>query len=193
MLGMDQLADIARRLENLLRLGTIVSVDYAAVRCRVKSGALLTASIPWITPRAGSARTWWAPSVGEQVMILSPGGDPARAVVLPSINTDTDARPAGADSSTVTAFDDGAVISYDPVAHELRATLPSGGKAYLAAPGGVAIDGDVAITGALHVSKDVTVDTKLTAATDVVGGGISLKSHKHPGVQSGGSLTQAPQ
>ena len=40
---------------------------------------------------------------------------------------------------------------------------------------------------------DVTVDGTLTATTDVKGGGISLKSHVHGGVQSGSSETSEPQ
>lgn len=46
--------------------------------------------------------------------------------------------------------------------------------ASITAPNGVSITGDTSITGDLNVSKTVT------ASTDVVGGGISLKSHTHP-------------
>lgn len=41
-------------------------------------------------------------------------------------------------------------------------------------------------------SGDVQVEGTLTAAVDVIGGGISLKTHKHGGVQAGGAQTGVP-
>ncbi len=186
--------DLARRLENLLMLGTVAAVDHAAARCRVQVGELLTTAVPWLVDRAGGARTWWAPSVGEQVLLLSPGGDPARAVVLPAIYCTAHPAPEGAaDTAHVTTYDDGAVIAYDPAQHQLTATLPAGGKASLVAPAGVQITGDVDITGKLHVTDDVTVDTTLTATTDVIVAGIKLKTHTHTGVTAGTGVTGGPQ
>ena len=46
---------------------------------------------------------------------------------------------------------------------------------------------------AVTIKSDVTVNGTLTATTDVVGGGISLKSHVHSGVTSGSSNTGTPQ
>ncbi|UMT46983.1 hypothetical protein AOY90_15755 [Escherichia coli] len=39
--------------------------------------------LQWLTHRAGRSRTWWAPSVGEQVLILAVGGELDTAFVLP--------------------------------------------------------------------------------------------------------------
>lgn len=50
----------------------------------------------------------------------------------------------------------------------------------------VIIDAKLTVTGDINCSKTVT------ASTDCVGGGISLKSHKHPGVQSGAAQTGTP-
>lgn len=49
------------------------------------------------------------------------------------------------------------------------------------------VQGDTAITG------DVTVSKTLTATTDVVGAGKSLKGHLHTGVQTGGGVSGPPQ
>lgn len=202
---MHSLPDIARRLENLVRFGVVDSVDHAAQRCTVRTGALLTTPLKWMVQRAGDARTAWAPSVGEQVLVFCPGGDPARAVVLTGINSDAAPAPAGADTAHVVVYPDGASISYDPEAHALAATLPDGATAALVATGGVHITGDVTITGKLNVSKDVdlaaklhvasdvTVDTTLAAQTDVTGGGISLKNHQTTLVQPGAGLSGPPQ
>ncbi|MCY1381814.1 hypothetical protein D9M69_697700 [compost metagenome] len=72
------------------------------------------------------------------------------------------------------------MIDYDHASHRLSATLPAGGTASLIAPGGVQIQGDVAITG------------QVTVTQDVVAGGISLIHHRHPGIQPGGGQTGEP-
>ena len=52
---------------------------------------------------------------------------------------------------------------------------------------------DVEIVGAVQQSGgDVTVESTLTAGTDVVGGGISLKTHVHSGVQPGAGTSGPP-
>lgn len=47
-------------------------------------------------------------------------------------------------------------------------------------------------TGPVHFTDNVQVDKTLTATTDVIGGGKSLKTHVHGGVSSGGSNTGPP-
>lgn len=92
--------EILRRLENLLRLGTVAEVDHDAARCRVRTGNLTTNWGPWLSLRAGgpNGRQWWAPVVGEQCLLLSPGGDLANAVTLCGIASDP--MPAGSASPT---------------------------------------------------------------------------------------------
>lgn len=192
-------ADIDRRIENLLQLGTVASVDLQAARCTVKVGDLVTAPLPWLEQRAGDTRTWSPPSVGEQVMLLSPGGDPKRATVLRGVYSTAHPAPADAEKLAHTAFADGAIVEYDAVAHKLTATLPDGATADLTAPGGVHITGDTTIIGQLHVTKpaqfddDVDCNKSVTASTDCVGGGISLKDHVHSGVTAGSDPSGPPQ
>lgn len=197
------LVELNRLLHNLLRFGVVASVDHAAGTCTVRTGELVTRAMPWLVQRAGDARTWWAPSVGEQVVLLCPGGDTTRGVVQPAIYSNAAARPEGSDTAHVTSYPDGAQVSYDPESHKLVALLPAGGTASLTAPGGVEIVGDTSITGKLsvsddtdlgaklHVASDVTVDTTVTADTDVIGGSKSLKGHKHQ-VTAVGSPTSEP-
>jgi len=194
-----QAPDIDRRIENLLMLGTIASVDLQAGRCTVKSGDLLTAPIPWLGRRAGDARTWSPPSVGEQVLLVSPGGDPRRGLALTGVFSDAYPAPADREKLDHTTYADGAVIEYDAVAHKLTATLPDGATADITATGGIHATGDVTITGKLHVTDTVQLDADahcnatVTADTDVVGGGIKLKTHVHTGVSAGGSVSGPPQ
>ena len=100
--------------------------------------------------------------------------------------------PSSADIDLI-RFNDGAILSYDADAHLLVAQLPAGGKVQLDAPGGVFITGPVSITGAVTITGNVDIDGKATASDDVIGGGKSLKGHKHTGVQAGGAITGTPQ
>lgn len=55
-------------------------------------------------------------------------------------------------------------------------------------------DGTVTINGVtFDTSGNVSTSATVTASTDVEGGGISLKSHVHGGVESGGATTSVPQ
>ena len=63
--------EILRRLENLVRLGTIAEVRHAKpARVRVKTGKVTTAWRPWFALRAGEDREWDPPTVGEPVILF---------------------------------------------------------------------------------------------------------------------------
>ena len=89
--------EAARAAGLMLRTGTIDAVDHQSARVRFKTGDITTDWLPWFERRAGGqhgGRSWWPPVVGEQGMLLAPGGDLARAVIMPGIYST--ARPAGA-------------------------------------------------------------------------------------------------
>ena len=183
---MAQPQDHEQLTGQVIQLGTIASVDHANATCTVETGDIVTGDLPWITQRAGGVRAWSPPTVGEQCVILSPEGDIESAFVVLGLYSDACPPPSTSPDTIHLEFADGAVIAYDQAAHALTVTLPEGGTAAIEAPGGVTITGDVTIIG------DVGVVGRLAATDDVVGGGISLKSHKHGGVQGGGSQTGAP-
>lgn len=71
-------------------------------------------------------------------------------------------------------------------------TVLSPSKVTIQAPT-IELKGDVVQTdGDVSFSNDVAVGATLTAATDVVGGGINLKTHTHGGVQAGGGNSGPP-
>lgn len=177
---MNSLAELARRLDNLIRPGTIAEVDHGRALCRVDAGDLLTTWLPWFSRRAGSAREWDAPSIGEQCIVLSPCGESTAGFVLVGLYSEAHPAPASSASVWRRAFPDGTVIEYDHAEHALTAHLNEQGSATLIAPAGVTVVGDVAVTGTI------------TASDDVVAASISLKQHRHGGVQGGGSNTGTP-
>jgi len=121
--GFD-LSELARRLENLLRLGTIAQLDEAAARVRVQSGDLLTGWVPWLTRRAGPDSDWWAPEPGEQVLLLCPSGEPALGVALPAIYQTAHPAPGNVKTKRVVEFADGMKITYDRAAMKLTIDCP---------------------------------------------------------------------
>jgi phage baseplate assembly protein V len=64
----------------------------------------------WPTCRAGRSRVWWAPSVGEQVLILAIGGELDTAFVLPGIFSDDHPASSASPDALHVAFPDGAFI-----------------------------------------------------------------------------------
>lgn len=179
---MVQPVDPTRLIGDLIREAVVVARDGAL--CRVAIGDIESGDIPWLAGRAGKATIWSPPSIGEQVLVLCGEGDLARAIVLPGLFSDAHPAPA-TDDSTRIVFDDGTVLEYDPVERHLNASVPGGSITFEA--------DDVVVLGNLTVMGSVEVSKTLTASDDVVGGGKSLKGHKHTLVQPGQGVSGAPQ
>ena len=180
---MDAIAELRRRLDNLIRLGTIAEVDHQAARVRVQSGNIFTNWLPWLPLRAGASKEWDPPTVGEQVVLISPAGELAIALALPGVFSDSNPPPTNEEHVHHRAYPDGAVIEYNHQAHTLKATLPGGGKAEVTAPGGITLKGPTKIEGKLEIQ-----------GLTVTHNGVNIgATHLHPGVFPGPSVTGTPQ
>jgi phage baseplate assembly protein V len=111
---LSTIQELARAIRNLIRSGVVTEVDTVQGLCRVQSGGIQTTWLNWLTTRAGRSRTWWAPSVGEQVLLLAIGGELDTAFVLPGIFSDDNPAPSASADAWHVAFPDGAVIEYEP-------------------------------------------------------------------------------
>lgn len=94
-------AEADRRIANVMTIGTIVSIDNATGRARVRVGDLDTPPIPVMQLRSGDIRMHWMPSAGEQVTIAAPSGDMARAFVMGSLPIDGNMVAPDAGSPTM--------------------------------------------------------------------------------------------
>lgn len=210
-------SDLLRRIEQLARYGTIAEVNHAQARCRVRSGGLLSQWVPWLTHRAGTTTTWSPPTVGEQCLLLSPGGHSAGAVALLGLYSTAVPSPSAAPDLHTAHFPDGAVISYDQAAHALVASLPAGSSATLTATTVTVHSTDVTVnasnsatlntatatcnasgsatltTPETTINGHVTLNGSMDASGDVTAGGISLIHHVHGGVTPGPGTTGQPQ
>ncbi|MDC5672144.1 phage baseplate assembly protein V [Acinetobacter baumannii] len=200
-------ADINRRLENLIRFGTIKTVNPSKpiTLVTVDLDDIVTPEIRFFNARSGDDSTWDPPSLDEEVMVISPCGEigPTSVVFYGLYNND---HPAPSDdlNKKIRVFADGCIIAYDISAHQLSAILPSGGKAIVTADGGITVNGNTTINGNLQVNGSTAMTGNNTVGgsqlvqgsshstgafsteADVKAGSISLKEHKHPG-DSGGT------
>ncbi|KFK93373.1 MULTISPECIES: phage baseplate assembly protein V [unclassified Serratia (in: enterobacteria)] len=207
-----QLSELARAVRNLIRIGVVVDVDTVNALCRVQSGDNTTDWLHWLTSRAGRSRTWWAPSIGEQVLLLSLGGELDTAFVLPGIYSDDNPPPSASADAYHVSFPDGAVIEYEP---DTGALTVSGIKtADITASESVTVTVPVVTVNA---SQKITLATpelvcthKLTTATlevqqggemkgdirhsggSMTSNGVVVHRHVHGGVQGGSSQTGNP-
>jgi len=179
-------AELLRLIHNLIRLGTIAEVDHDAARVRVRSGELLTAWRPWIECRAGSTRDWNPPTVGEQVVLFSPGGDLAASVVLAGLFSDANPAPADLPELCRRLFPDGGLFEYDHEASVLRINLP--GSIEISAPGGTTWTGDID-----HQGDMARAGSYAQQGGDVTHNDTDIgDSHKHKGVVPGGGQSKEP-
>lgn len=166
---MTNIAEILRLLNNLIRLGTIAEVDPVAVRVRVQTGDNETDWLPWITARAGTTRDWDPPTVGEQVVLFSPAGDLAQALVLAGINTEQHPAPAALLNLYRRVLPDGTTLTYDHEAKKLDVYLA--GDATINVTGNATVN--VSKTAAVTAGTEATVDApkiKLNGGAGVVTG-----------------------
>lgn len=189
--------ELLRLILNLVRKGRILEVNHQGPipTCRVQSGDLQTNWIPWLAVAAGETRDWSPPTVGEPVLLLCPGGDPADAVALRGLNAEDKPAPDDNPSTHTRVYPDGAVVTYDHDAHSLTATLPDGGSVHLVVPGSIEVHTAVAtivasglvkidaprteLTGDLQVAGAIAAGKSVTTPDDVKAGNISLTGHKH--------------
>ncbi|EKS1206221.1 phage baseplate assembly protein V [Enterobacter roggenkampii] len=207
---LSTIQELARALRNMIRTGVIVETDLSAGRCRVQTGGIYTDWLQWLTHRAGRSRTWWAPSVGEQVLILAIGGELDTAFVLPAIFSDDHAAPSASADAWHVSFPDGAVMEYEP---ETGALTVSGIKtADVTASESISATVPVVmVKAATRVTLDtpevVCTNRLITATLEVQKGGkmsgniehsggaftsngVQVDDHDHGGVQRGGNWTE---
>jgi phage baseplate assembly protein V len=122
-----RIGELERRLSNTIRPGKVLEADYAKARLRVTMGDNTSAWIPWLTNRAGEDRTWHAPEVGEQVIVIAPGGELSAGYVMPGGVYKND-YPANGDKAEIsrTTYKDGAILEYDRGNHTHLLQLPEG-------------------------------------------------------------------
>ena len=153
--------EIHRRILNIIRKGVVIDVSHAATppKCQISMGDLDSNWLPWLTPAAGGTREWNPPTVGEQVLVLCPGGDPAQGFVLHGLFSENKWPPSFSPDTHTRRYPDDALIEYDHATHSLTAELPEGATVTLIAPGSVTVQTQSATVKAEHITFDADQTT----------------------------------
>ncbi|EMK7761340.1 phage baseplate assembly protein V [Yersinia enterocolitica] len=204
------MAGLKRLLANIIRIGIVSDIDLTNGLCRVRIGNLETDWLNWLTLRAGRVRFWSAPSQGEQVMVLSIGGELTTGFVLPAIFSDANSAPSQSADAMVITFPDGARFEYEPETSHLAVTgiatavIDASDSVTVTAPN-ITCTASVKITlntpevECTHNLTTATLDVKKggTMGGDIThsGGqfssnGVVVDKHNHGGVQRGGDWTE---
>lgn len=212
------LSELDRMQANLVRYGVVTELDVANARVKCSTGGLDTDWLPWCAGRAGATRHWSAPSPGEQVVVISPYGDPAQAFVLPGFYQDDHPAPASSQDKETTVYPDGTTVEYDSASNTLTVNVAGNGNVVvnckvatvkadtsvtLDTPnthmtGNVQVDGNLGVTGAMAVQGEgasgaVSTFAGSIAVTggDVTADAYSLKGHHHTAQGSNAPTTPA--
>lgn len=114
------IAELQRKVANIIRIGVVKEVDYEKAKVRVKIGEFLTDYLPWITSKAGKDRDWSPPDIDEQVLVLSPLGELSLGIVLPGIYQEKYPAPESKKEMNSIKFQDGTKFTYDKGKHHLE-------------------------------------------------------------------------
>ncbi|MFW2077498.1 phage baseplate assembly protein V [Acinetobacter sp. ULE_I010] len=206
-------ADNNRRLENIIRFGTIKTINPSLPipKVIVNLDDIDTPEIRCLNIRSGTDATWDMPSKNEECVVISPCGEiGSTSFVMYGFYNDEHPAPSDNLNQKIRMFGDGCVIAYDVLAHHLSAILPGGGTAVLTANGGVTVNGNTTINGNLQINGSTAMTGNNTVQgsqlvqgsshstgnfsteADVKAGSISLKNHKTSGVKSGGDVSGDP-
>jgi phage baseplate assembly protein V len=112
-------SEFARRLNNIVRFGTVAEVDLKKARIRVKIGKITTSWIPWMTT-AGAIKIWNPPIVGEQICVVSQGGDLSLAAAIPSIFQDKFSAPNSSDDLIKLELSPQTSVEFSKASNEVR-------------------------------------------------------------------------
>lgn len=113
-------AENARRLRDAVKRGTIAAVKMNPPRCRVSFGGEHQSGwLQWFTHATSERVDWSAPSVGDPVTVVSEGGDTRNGVVMLGLHIDDKAPPSNDPHDHVTAYCDGATMTYNTKNHTL--------------------------------------------------------------------------
>lgn len=195
------LSEVARIAQSVVNVGVVTGLDVQNASVKVEVMGVETDWIPWVTIRAGATRTWSAPRVGEQGVVLAPFGDLGQAVFLPGLYRDLNPPPSTNQDLEVTQFPDGSTVVYDSANNKLTVNVNGSGDvevnckkvqintqtATVEASGSVTVDSPTStFTGALTVQGPFSF---LAGCTGSGGSGGASMSISGEVAFSGGSLT----
>lgn len=130
-------AELRRKLENLLQITVITQANHATHTVRVRLGADESAELPWPADIGRNFVRWQPLRVGQQVIVACPSGDPALAVIIGNLYSSAIDTAETAEELDVIEFTNGNRIEHNVNTGEIN----------IIAIGNVNVTGDVIADG----------------------------------------------
>lgn len=173
-----QVSALQQQVRNMVKRGSIHSVQATPPRCRVTFGTdpvngdeHVSDWLLWWAASDSEKTTWNMPADGAPVIVFSEGGVLKNGVVYPLGITDNQTPAGSSPTQHVTKYSDGAAFSYDTSSHAGTLSLPDGGTVSITAPGGITLDADVTITKSLTVKETAKVTGDLSSGGNIAATG----------------------
>lgn len=124
---LQNIPELLRQIHNLVRIGTVAEVDHDRARVRVQIGDILTGWQRWTEARTGTTRDWDPPTMGEQVLVIAPGGELAASVVITGLYRDEHPAPSSSPDLQRRIYPDGTRQQHNHATSHYQLTVPAGG------------------------------------------------------------------
>lgn len=165
----NRVASIEKRLAGMMRHAPVHEVNASEGWVRLNlgdgdDGPLISPKIPY-GQFAGALKVHTPPSVGQNMTMVAPTGDPRQAVALPMTWSNQNESPSGSSAENVVTFGD---VRIELTESGVR--IEVGGFTLLVSGAGLAMEGG----GVGHNGKNIGA------------------THRHSGIERGGSNTDPP-
>ena len=173
---MRELIQLATALRNLIRLGTVCEINAAKAKIRVSIGEIKTPWISWLTTRAGADKNWWPPSIGEQVVVLSPEGNLKLGIALGSTYFRHNAAPESNTQVHNITYSDGSAISYNKEQQTMsvscvgKIVINAAKTMEIAAQNGI----NITSSAPINIKANDSVSINSSTEVNIAGPGVSL-------------------
>ncbi len=107
-----EVAELQRKLAGMILVTTITSVDHAAKKLRVRLGSDESKEIPWPAIAGRNFVAWRPLREGQQIILLSPNGDPAQGMVIGELYSQAIDAPSTDENVDLIQFNDGSYIKH---------------------------------------------------------------------------------
>ncbi len=163
----EELASTNRRLENIIRLGTVVQANADTVD--IQAGENLATGVPFFVPAAGRVKHYRRPTKGEQCILinLGSGDNLSNAVSLMGLRSNLYPFPTLKENEVMTDYGGGMKEVYDLDTGSMTCDYP----------GGMFLNADLTHVG----NQEHTGNTNRTGDSIFTGNFISTGMFNHQG------------
>lgn len=173
----QQLSDLYRRFENLLRIGEVSAVDFNKNLVTVKTGDIEVDDIEMPTHQGHNFLTSTPIRIGCQVLLASISGDLSQAVIIAILPSNKLPCAAATSDLDVITFNDGTQVQYDSKNKALSVDCVG----EISIKGGKDIDIEASSTLSFKAASINMQGPVTQTGGDITSDGVSTQLHIHQG------------